>query len=263
MEMLVWPRILILSLFLVLITYIPSVFSQTDSDGIAASTDKPTYKPAEKITITGRIKDVTSGNPVTILIRSPLQNVYNVGQVDLQNGVFVHSFVISDNSKPGVYNVVIKHGDQFTKLQFTISTGLVQNIPVGDSSIKVRGGELGLIKYKNVRVSIVDNAITIQLELTPGLDHSVMQEFEIPKVVIDSPESLTVEVNGEILKCSETETNVARILNCLIPLDARELRLIGTSVIPEYGPIAVLILIVGTSIIIGLSAKLNPRQRFY
>ena len=258
-----WSKTLILSVFLVLITYTPTTIAQVDSDGITASINKSTYKTGEKVTITGTVKDGNFGTPVTILIRNPIQNVYDVGQVDLQNDIFVHSFVISDNSKPGIYTVTIKHGNQSTKLQFTVSTGLLQNIPVDGSTIKVRGDELGLIKYRNAQVSTEDNTITINLESVTGLDHNIMQEFAIPKEVINAPETLTVEINGAILQCSETEAGSSRILNCIIPPSAREMKLIGTSVIPEFGQLAAWILIIGISSIIIFSSKTKPRQHFY
>ena len=132
-------KIVICSVFVFLITYVPENAVTQSSDGITASTNSLSYKPGEKVTITGTVKNVISGNPVTILIRSPIQNVYAVGQVDIHNNVFVHDFVISDNSKPGTYTIDIRHGDQSARLQFTLTSGLVQNIPVETSFIKVRG----------------------------------------------------------------------------------------------------------------------------
>ncbi|HSD05159.1 MAG TPA: PEFG-CTERM sorting domain-containing protein [Nitrosopumilaceae archaeon] len=246
----------------VLILYVPvNSIAQIDSE-ISASTDKESYKPSERVTITG----TDNGNeviPVTILVRNPIQNVYNVGQVNLQSGIFVHSFVLSDNSKPGIYTIDVKHDSHHVKLQFIVTVGLVQNIPVDGSAIKVRGGELGLIKYKNAVVSTSDNSITIELDVTSTSNEPIMQEFEIPKEVIDAPESLIIEVDGEILQCSETETNSARILNCFIPTDARTLKITGTSVIPEFGPIAILVLIIGIIGIIFVSTKIRSRHGFY
>ena len=250
-----WAKILITSVFLILIMYIPlSVGAQTTSNGITASTNKATYKAGEKVVISGTVEKVVKGSPVTILIRNPIQNVYNVGQVDLLNNVFIHDLVISDNSKPGVYTIEIKHGTQTAKLHFTVNEGLVQTIPVGTTSIKVRGEEIGLIKYKNLQVSTGDNSITIELDSTSGSDNPIMQEFEFPKEVIDAPDqSLVVEIDGAVLNCSETETNTARILNCFIPPYARVMKITGTSVIPEFGPLAAMILIIGMASIITTS----------
>ena len=255
-------KILICSVFLFFITYAPiSTIAQSPSDGITASTNSLSYKPGEKVTITGTVKNVISGNPVTILIRNPIQNVYAVGQVEIHNNVFVHDFVISDSSKPGTYTVDIKHGEQSAKLQFTVSPGLIQNISVESGFIKVRGTALGLIKYKNAHVSTQENSITIELSIESPID-PIPQEFEIPKEVIDAEQSLIVEVDGKTIDCSETEINTYRILNCFIPNSARELKITGTSVIPEFGSVALFVLILSIASLIACT-KLRPKQHFY
>jgi len=255
-----WKKVVSYSVFIFLIAYVPwNAIAQ--SEGITASTNSLTYKPGEKVTITGTVKNVISGDPVTILIRSPIQNVYAVGQVEIHNNIFVHDFVISESSKPGTYTIDIKHGDQSARLQFTLTSGLVQNIPVETSSIKVRGDVIGLIKYTNAQVSLEENSITIQLDIESLID-PIPQEFEIPKEVIDAMQSLVVEVDGKTLNCSETETSKSRILNCFIPAKAEELKIIGTSVIPEFGSVVFFVLILSMVSLI-IYTKTRTAQRFY
>jgi len=99
-----WKKVVSYSVFIFLIAYVPwNAIAQ--SEGITASTNSLTYKPGEKVTITGTVKNVISGDPVTILIRSPIQNVYAVGQVEIHSNIFVHDFVISESSKPGAYTI--------------------------------------------------------------------------------------------------------------------------------------------------------------
>ena len=259
-----WHRILTASVFLILIVHTPiNVSAQTTSNGITATTNKLAYKAGEKVIISGTVEKIIEGKPVTILVRNPIQNVYNVGQVDLLGNVFIHDLVISSTSKPGVYTVEIKHGTQSAKLQFIVSTGLVQTIPIGTSAIKVIGDKMGLIKYKNVQVSTQESSITLELDVTTVSNSPIMQEFEIPKEVVDaSSQSLTVEVEGVVLNCSETETTTVRILNCLIPPYATVMKITGTSVIPEFGPIAVAILMIGM-IVTMLYVRIKPRKSYY
>ena len=255
-----WKKVVSYSVFMFLIAYVP-VNAIAQSEGITASINSLTYKPGEKVTITGTVKNVISGNPVTILVRSPIQNVYAVGQVDIDNNVFVHDFVISESSKPGTYTIDIKHGDQSARLQFTLVSGLVQNIPVETSSIKVIGDAIGLIKYTNAQVSLEENSITIQLDIESSID-PIPQEFDIPKEVIDAKQSLVVEVDGKTLNCSETKTSRSRILDCFIPASAEELKIIGTSVIPEFGAVALFVLILSMVILITYT-KTRTGQHFY
>ena len=257
-----WKKIMICSVFVFLIMHVPqNIIAQSSSDEITASTNSLSYKPGEKVTITGTVKSMISGNPVTILIRNPIQNVYAVGQADIHNNVFVYDFVISDNSKPGTYTANIKHGEQSARLQFTVSSGLIQNIPVESSFIKVRGDALALIKYKNVHILPQENSITMQLSIESPLD-LIPQEFEIPREVIDAEQSLIVEIDGKTLNCSETRTSESRILNCFIPQSARELKIIGTSVIPEFGSVTLFVLILSLVSLITYT-KIRTRQHFY
>jgi len=255
-----WKKIVIYTLFVFLITCVSeNAIAQSSSDGITASTNSLSYKPGEKVTITGTVKNVISGNPVTILIRSPVQNVYAVGQVEIHNNIFVHDFVISNNSKPGTYTIDIKHGDQYARLQFTLTSGVTQSIPVETSSIKVRGDVLGLVKYKDALVSLEEKSITIQLDIESSID-PIPQEFEIPKELIDAKQSLIVEADGKPLNCSENKTSKNRILYCFIPNSARELKIIGTSVIPEFGHVALFVLLLSVA---SLTIYTRTRQRFY
>ena len=262
-----WKKILICSVFVFFIMYIPqNAIAQSSSDEIAASTNSLSYQPGDKVTITGTVKNVIGGNPVTILIRNPIQNVYAVGQVDTQNNVFVYDFVISDNSKPGTYTVDIKYREQSARLQFTVSAGLIQNILVESDLnerglIKVRGDASSFIKYKNVHILPQENSITMQLNIESSLD-PIPQEFEIPKEVIDAKQSLIVEIDGKKLDCSEIETSKSRILNCFIPQSARELKIIGTSVIPEFGSVMLFVLILSISSLI-ICTKIRTKQHFY
>jgi len=257
-------KLLIVITLLALIVLMPQIGNGQTAGGITASTNKSEYQPGDKVIITGKVQKIEEGQPVTILIRNPIYNVYDVGQVDLQNDIFVHDFVISNNSKPGDYTIQIKYANQSIELHFTVTSGLVQIIPVGTGSIKVMGNEIGLIKYKKASISIQDFSIIIGLDSSGAKSSSVEQEFEIPKEVIDaSGSSLIVQVDDNILKCTEKETSTSRILDCLIPTGSQQLKFIGTSVIPEFGPMSVVILMVSVSIIIVLSRRIKLGEHFY
>jgi len=256
-------KVLTASVFLILIAYIPiSASAQTTSNGITATTNKLTYKSGEKVIINGTVEKIVEGTPVTILIRNPIQNIYNVGQVDLLGNVFIHELVINDASKPGIYTVEIKHGSQYAKLQFIVNVVLIQTISVGTTEIKVRGEEIGIIKYKSAQVSTQEKSITIPMEIVTVSDSPIMQEFEIPKEAVDAPsQSLIVEIDDVVFNCSEMETNTARILNCLIPPYAKAMKITGTSVIPEFGAIAVMILIISMAVV--ALTRIKPVKSFY
>jgi predicted secreted protein with PEFG-CTERM motif len=240
--------------------------AELGTNGIIATTNKATYQPGDKVIITGSVAKITTGNPVTIIVRNPIGNVYEVDQVNLLNNLFVHDFVLSDNVVAGTYNIMIKHGTQSGQLSFVVYGSQMQLIKVGDCAkvrdcaIKVRGNNTNLITYKDISVSTIDKSLTISVNASAISSGLVMQDFQIPKAIIDAPGgSLVIKIDGTILQCGQTEAPSDRILDCTIPSSAKELTIIGTTVIPEFGPITVLILTVGIVSTIFLSNRIKIR----
>ncbi|TSA18278.1 MAG: PEFG-CTERM sorting domain-containing protein [Nitrosopumilales archaeon] len=235
-----------------------NVNAQVGSTGIIATTNKPVYQLGDKVIISGSVAKVVNNNPVTIMVINPIGNVYEVGQVSLSNNLFTHDFVLGDDASSGTYDVKIKYGDQSGKASFVVQVGQTQLIPVGAYAIKVRGNNTNLIKYSDVSISTVDNSFTVTVNASAISSGSVMQEFQIPKTIIDAPGSLlVVKIDGFISQCVQIETTSDRIIDCMIPVDATQLQIFGTRVIPEFGPIAMLILTIGVLATIFLSNKMK------
>ncbi len=236
----------ILVLFILFVIVVNTAHAQTTTDGITASLNKPSYQPGDKVIISGSVSKIVSGNPVTIIVRNPIGNVYEVGQVTLSNNLFVHDFVLTDDASAGSYDAQIKHGNQTGHLSFIVNGIQVQSINVGDFFIKIRSNNTSLIIYKDVSVSTVDKSITISINTNATSTSTVLQEFQVPKKIIDAPgSSLIVQIDGTSLQCGQSETASDRILDCEIPSNAKELKLIGTVIIPEFGSITISILSIG------------------
>jgi predicted secreted protein with PEFG-CTERM motif len=250
--------ITLLMISVLVIFVVNNVNAQVGSTGIIATTNKPVYQLDDKVIISGSVAKVVNNNPVTIMVINPIGNVYEVGQVSLSNNLFTHDFVLSDSATSGTYDVKIKYGDQSGKTSFVVQVGQTQLIPVGDYAIKVRGDNTNLIKYSDVSISAVDNSFTVTVNASAISSGSVMQEFQIPKKIIDAPGSLlVVKIDGFISQCVQIETPSDRILDCIMPVDATQLRIFGTTVIPEFGQIAMLILTIGVIGTIFLSNKVK------
>jgi predicted secreted protein with PEFG-CTERM motif len=213
-------------------------------NGISASTSRASYQPGDKVVITGSVQRIVDSNPVTIIVRNPIGNVYEIGQVNVLNNLFVHDFVLSDTSQNGTYTVNMKYGNQTGQIQFMVKVGQLQIISVYNNwSIKVRGENTTQIKYGNVEISTVDNSISVSLDTSKISNGHITEEYQIPKQVIDAPGSqLAVKEDGIQIECTQTETDVQRIIDCPIVAGAKQLVFIGTIVIPEFGPMAMVIL---------------------
>ena len=110
-----------------------------------------------------------------------------------------------------------------------------------------------------MQVSPVDNTIMISMD-TSKVDSSVKQEFQIPKNVIDHPGGLLViKIDGKEFQCTQSETNTQRILDCLIQVGSKELEIIGTVVIPEFGPQSTVIFTVGMITLVLIFSRYGMR----
>src|SRR5215467_12138129 len=79
-------KISILSI-LIIPSLLFSAFAQSPTQ-IMANTDKSTYQSGDKVTINGTVENPVNENPVTIIVRNPIGNVYVVGQEKLLNSAF-------------------------------------------------------------------------------------------------------------------------------------------------------------------------------
>ena len=244
-------------LFLIFLLIIPSVvlpIYADDSSGITASLNKASYQPGDKVIISGSIGQIVNSNPVTMIVRNPMGNVYDVGQVNLLNNLFVHDFVLNDDSLGGTYSINIKYGSSSNQLYFVLNSGVLSTIPVFDSEIKIRTNGTNVIKYGDVSVSTSDKTIKISMDTSKVIGSSVNQQYQIPKKIVDTPGgNIVLKVNGNQILCSQSETDTMRILDCAIPANSTDLELMGATVIPEFGPLAGLAISISLTVVVVLS----------
>ncbi|MGI0045882.1 MAG: hypothetical protein ACREBB_01650 [Nitrosotalea sp.] len=236
-------------------------YAQNPSE-ISASTNKQSYEPGDGVLITGKVQQLTNENPVTIIVRNPIGNVYEVGQVELMNDFFVHDFVLSDDAQGGIYTVNIKQDNQTAQIQFQVVTGQIQTIPVFGNEIRVIGENANLVKYGNVEVSTANNSITIQTDTTQMQNDSIIEEYQIPKQVIDAPDGLVIKENGNDVNCTQTKTDMERILDCPIQAGTKEFTMIGTIVIPEFGTTTAYVLAFGTLVVVAIFSQTRLLRQF-
>ena len=244
-------------LFLIFLLIIPSVvlpIYADDSSGITVSLNKASYQPGDKVIISGSIGQIVNSNPVTMIVRNPMGNVYDVGQVNLLNNLFVHDFVLNDDSLGGTYSINIKYGSSSNQLYFVLNSGVLSTIPVFDSEIKIRTNGTNVIKYGDVSVSTSDKTIKISMDTSKVIGSSVNQQYQIPKKIVDTPGgNIVLKVNGNQILCSQSETDTMRILDCAIPANSTDLELMGATVIPEFGPLAGLAISISLTVVVVLS----------
>lgn len=68
---------------LIMIVVIPFAFGQLTNDSIVVTTDKASYSEGETIVITGEVRDLYSGTPVSVIVKAPNDDLVSITQVEV------------------------------------------------------------------------------------------------------------------------------------------------------------------------------------
>ena len=268
--------ILILSSLILLPFFGGESFAQSNQV-LTVTTEKESYAAGESVVVSGLVEIKLAETQVIIQVINPVGNRVAIAQVDVTNeGTFSHTVATSISglwSKDGTYTIQVNYGDNSTQTQFEyggIMSAGVQTSP-----------EFGLKEDENLSQTIMveDNAVDYEitcaeiLGMTPDTEMKSMiveiktdcdgeLKITLPKEVIDTDENgFFILVDGD--ETNHDEISVPGFWTLTIPFSngSEEIEIIGTFVIPEFGTIALLVLVVAIGTIVMISAK--NKQIFY
>ncbi len=242
-------------------------------DSIVVTTDKASYSEGETIVITGEVKDLYSGTPVSIVVTAPNGNIVTIAQVTIGADKKFSTEVTAGGAlmkAEGTYNVKVTYGTANRTAETSFEFGGSTITPpsggdvskVTDTTVSVQGSS-DLIGYEitggkllGIMPDVDANSLIIRIEATD--DGSIT--LTIPRSVLDATingedDDFFVLIDGEEVDFDETTTSTDRTLTIAFPAGAEEIEIIGTFVVPEFGTIAAMILAVAIISIIAISAK--------
>ncbi len=244
--------------------------SPSSSDAITVTTDKPSYNDGDKITISGSTRDYISDTPVTVMIRNPIGNIIKIDQVDLGTDRTYSTTVTASGTlwqAAGTYQVLAQFGSKDrsgqTTFQFSGSAGGAGN------TIQVDGTNM-TVKYSitngkvlGIKADTQSKSLLVAIQTT---GNGVLT-ITLPRALIDSKnnagvdEQYVVLTDGqESMDFQETSTTATdRTLTIPFEDGTQEIEIIGTQIVPEFGPIAALVLAIAIVSIIAVSAKTGLR----
>ena len=243
-------------------------FGQIQSS-IVVTTDKSSYSEGEIILVTGEVRDLYSGTPVSLIVKND-NAIVALAQLTVgADKKFSTEITAGGTMKTsGSYTVEVTYGTQnrvaTTSFEFGGSTVIPTKVPstVTDKTVSVQGSS-DLIGYEitggkilGITPSVEDNSLIISIDATS--DGSLT--LTIPRSVLDAlidgvDDDFFVLVDGEEVNFEETTSSTDRVLTIAFPAGAEEIEIIGTFVVPEFGTIAAMILAVAIISIIAVSAK--------
>jgi predicted secreted protein with PEFG-CTERM motif len=243
---------------------------------IAVSTDKVAYDRQSTVIVTGHVQNAIAGQAVTMKVSDPTGKIVQVNQLTLDNnGNFQDKINTSSPlwSSGGTYTISVQAGAQqgllSTETQFTLPGGGGGETSCTPQQLSATvGSELYCIDYSidggtvsGVTLNTASKTLAVQMQA----DNDGQITLNIPRSVLDAKSGTTdsvfaVMIDGEeVQQITESSTNDTR--NITIPFQAgsEKIEIIGTQIVPEFGPIAALVLAIAIISIIAVSAKTGLR----
>ena len=271
MRYLALSAILLFTLFAVPI----QSFAQTSptAPSITVTTDKSTYTIGDTIVISGQVAAVVPETPLTIQILDSKNNLIQVAQIDVStDGKFTKSI---DASGPlwissGTFTVKVQYGlpnvTAQTTFAFQSSVIPISNMfqvkdpnsqQTFDVNYTINGGTV-----KSMTIDVQSISLIVSVNSTS--DGSIT--LQIPRTLVDAKTSagqddaFIILIDGaEVKSQSESANSSYRTLTIPFLQGDQDIEIIGTQIVPEFGPIAALVLAIAIVSIIAVSAKTGLR----
>ena len=238
---------------------------------LTVTTENESYAAGEPVEIVGLVEITLEGTPAIIRIVSPAGNIVHAAQVNVETeGSFSETVSTSIGGKwkeTGTYTILVNYGDNSTQVEFEyggmISAG-VQTTPEFAMEENEDTSQTIMIEDHSLDYNLTCAEIQ---SLTPDTENkslivSIKTDCDgeltitLPKDVIDTDEEgFFILVDGD--ETNHKASSVGEFWTLTIPFSygSEEIEIIGTFVIPEFGTIAGLILILAITSIIIISAK--------
>ena len=256
---------------LILLPFVGGESFAQSNQVLTVTTEKESYAAGEPIEVFGIVDIRLEGVEALIRVVSPVGNMVDVDQIAVDtDGSFSKTISTSIGGlwkETGTYTIMVNYGENSTQVEFEyggmMSAG-VQTTP-----------EFAMEENENTSQSIMIEDHSLDYELTCAEIQSMTPDTEMKSMIIaiktDCDGELTITLPKDVIDTDENgffvlvdgdETNhkassVGEFWTLTIPFSygSEEIEIIGTFVIPEFGTIAGLVLILAITSIIIISAK--------
>jgi len=238
---------------------------------VTVTTDKSSYNDGDKVMISGTTADYLGDTPLTLILRNPVGNIVKVDQITVGTDKTYSSTVVATGAlwtSAGKYTVSVQYGtpDRTATTSFQFSGSAVSS---GPSTIPVDGTNMSLTytitngKVLDIKADPASKSLTVSIQTTgDGLLTITMPRALIDATNSDGTDTKFVVLNDgqENTMANETmTTHTDRTLAIPFKNGTQQIEIVGTFVIPEFGPIAVMVLAIAIISIIAISKKTGLR----
>ncbi len=238
---------------------------------LSVTTDKSSYNAGDKVTISGKSDAYLSDTPVTVIVRNPIGNIVKTDQMMLGTDQTFSTTLTAAGplwQAAGTYTVYAQLGTPDRSATTTFAFTGAQSASTGPSTIPVDGTQYSVTytitngKVLDIKADQPHTSLLISIQTTGD----GVLTITLPRALIDSKNSdgtdkpYVVSNDGQIAQFNETgTTGTDRTLVIPFKNGTQQIAIMGTFVIPEFGPIAALVLAIAIVSIIAVSAKTGLR----
>ena len=240
---------------------------------ITTSIDKTSYTLGDTIVISGQVQSVVVGTPLVIQIFDPNNSLVQVAQIDVsEDGKYTDTIkAVGPYWKlNGVYTVKVQYGPPNVTAQSTFTfqstpTTTSDVFQLKDPSSQQTFNVNYTISGGSVKTMTIDaQSLSVIVSINSTSDGTIT--LQLPRALIDSKtttgqdDAFIILIDGaEVKPQSESADNDFRNITVQFLQGDQDIEIIGTQIVPEFGPIAALVLAIAIVSIIAVSAKTGLR----
>ena len=224
---------------------------------ISVETNASSYKEGETIVISGKVSTIITGTPVTMQIFNQ-DNLVDIAQITIaEDGNYSHTVRAEGPlwSKVGEYTIRVSFGEgNIAETQFTF---LPKTETSETKTFEVNAGNHGTfdVEYSmdggTVKDMLIDEEIFALIVIIESTDEGSIS-LEIPRYALDAKKQdetddiFIIIIDGIEAPYQETITDSdSRVITINFEQGDSDIEIIGTTIIPEFGTITIMILAIG------------------
>ncbi len=246
---------IISGVLILLIVFTLPVFAESL---ISVKTDASSYKEGETIVISGKVSTIITDTPVIIQIINEDNTIVEIRQITVAEDGNYSSTVRAEGSlwsKTGDYIIRASYTEgNMAETQFTFSP---KTETTETKTFEVDAGNQGTfdVEYSieggTVKDMLVDEEIFALIVIIESTDDGSIS-LEIPRYALDAKKQdetddiFIIIIDGIEAPYQETITDSnSRVITINFEQGDSDIEIIGTTIIPEFGTIAMMILTIG------------------
>jgi predicted secreted protein with PEFG-CTERM motif len=233
----------------------PPVFISAPSEAnpITVTTDKQSYSSGDTIHISGAVAKVVSGQGMFISITNPNGALYRADTiVPNSDGSYSYDLKIGGKLGPsGMYTVKVTYAQSSAQATFTFTNTTGGGMQTYTLNIDGKNYQIQYMitggKLLNMTMDTGAKTLTANIDSTSNGTLTLV----LPRSVIDSQENgkdidFNVFADGVALGALPDQNTTADSRTLAINFDngTQKIEVVGTNAVPEFGPIAALVLVI-------------------